>query len=937
MAKPKQKKRPRPTPQNTIQTKISDRKAKRKEERKSKKKKPRIHENGFDEWTQFREEEIEKEEEVTLTSKPASTRTPSSTDKPESKKIKAKEPSLKKKKQKHANDYDAFDTETAAAMAKDDEEIAMLGKKLGIGKSEKDKKKLNKEYAKLEGYGDDFGDFLDGLDNMMDNITGEGEKEYDDDVEGLQYDSDESDPAAARARYLLKTEHMKGENSHDSMEEDDSDSDGEDLGDDSDSDGEEMVPMKGPEAEDASDEEASSSDGNDDKDDDSVEEEADPSDESDGDEDSDDDSESEVARDHDAKYTYQPISGQDLYGNVIDNDGSKSKEPTKYVPPHLRKQQAEQLAATPKQAQDDDDPERKEKLRAIQRLLNNNLNRLSDNTLESVAKSIASIYRSSEYSSRDVNEKFWKNMRAALVASHMIMSNLIPIYMACVSGVHFQAGDSVQLGGFVIENVVLELWAELKKNRGNSAASKSSSLHDDNNPIHSSKEASNLMMIICYLYNYNVVHCSLMYDIVRELIKSFTEIDVELLLLILSHGGSQLRSDDPTALKDIVLLVQERSMEVITLNKSDQGNGDAVATSSRAQFMISAITDLKNNKRRNADIAISEKTTHYRRAVGRMKSALSSGPGRVGESSSLRLTVQDILDIETRGRWWVVGATWIGNQQRPDDDRHEKHSVERMGSNPKDKQKSTKADAKHEKLLALAAKQRMNTDLRRSVFCIIMGSDDCQDAFEKLVRGGLLKGKADRDVVRVLVHCCGQEKVYNPYYAHLANRICEHQNKSKFTFQLAFWDCFKQFEDMKARKAANLAKLLAHLMTNSQLNLNVLKTIDISPDDMPEAAIIFLTILFSNIFEAYDDPAAVMGIFQRGKQSKEQLLKKANDDIDNDDVFAGGGREALKENLSIFLMHYLENSPKNVKKSNFRTNLKAAIKACEEDSFDSMM
>lgn len=37
-------------------------------------------------------------------------------------------------------------------------------------------------------------------------------------------------------------------------------------------------------------------------------------------------------------------------------------------------------------------------------------------------------------------------------------------------------------------------------------------------------------------------------------------------------------------------------------------------------------------------------------------------------------------------------------------------------------------------LLQLAAQQRMNTDVRRAVFCIIMGSEDYMDASEKLLR-----------------------------------------------------------------------------------------------------------------------------------------------------------------------------------------------------------
>lgn len=37
-------------------------------------------------------------------------------------------------------------------------------------------------------------------------------------------------------------------------------------------------------------------------------------------------------------------------------------------------------------------------------------------------------------------------------------------------------------------------------------------------------------------------------------------------------------------------------------------------------------------------------------------------------------------------------------------------------------------------LLQLAAQQRMNTDVRRTVFCVVMGSEDYMDASEKLLR-----------------------------------------------------------------------------------------------------------------------------------------------------------------------------------------------------------
>lgn len=894
------------TQRSNIKTKISDRKIKRKEERKAKKRKhgnTNAHSSNaeptFADWKE-KADDAPRE--------------------PLTKKTKMKITSDKKKSpvQKGNVDYDIFDPGVAASMRADDEEIALLEKNLGLGKGFKEKKKLNKEYAKLEGYGDDFGDFLDTLDDMLYNITGKGEKQYDEDIENLEYDSDESDPAAAHAKYLLRMEikNRGGAKGGYAMHRDvDSD-----IGAD-DEIAEEIVPMKGPTdehgMEESSDEDFNESDSDAENDEDNDNPIFD-NDDDDGDEEID----YQNIPDHNDHDTYKPVAGQDLYGNAIDSDKEKGIQPKKYVPPHLRKQES---ASSP---EDENDPERQETLKTIQRLLNNNLNRLSEHMLESVSKSIATIYKNTEYSSRDVNDKLMKNMKASCVAPHMIMVNLIPLYIACISAVYIQLPDSVQLGAFIIEKLVIELWKELKCIRKSQKNTIQISVENED---HITKEVPNLMLMLCYFYNYNVINCRLIYDLIRDLIQSFTEIDVELLLLILSHCGSQLRSDDPTALKDIVSLVQEKSIQVIKRNTMAVGSSRSVLpSSSRAQFMITAITDLKNNKRQSKDVAIFDRTSSYRKILGRIKSQAPSLMGRSSASDSLKIPLQDILDAETKGRWWIVGGTWVGKQHSADkEDGH-------IGSNPTLRSDPLTFNEKEQKLLKLAAKQRMNTDLRRSIFCIIMGSDDCQDAFEKLVRSEMLRGKSEREVVRVLVHCCGTEKSYNPFYCHLAKRICEYQNKSKFTFQLTFWDTFKQFDDMKARKAANLAKLLAELLKEQILNINVLKVIDISPNDMPETAIIFLTILFSNIFESLEDSSAVTDLFKRGEPSLERLQKKAQE-MEDDNILETSGREALKENIQVFLMHYLQNSPKNIKNSAFRKNLKAAIKACETDSLDYMM
>jgi nucleolar MIF4G domain-containing protein 1 len=489
----------------------------------------------------------------------------------------------------------------------------------------------------------------------------------------------------------------------------------------------------------------------------------------------------------------------------------------------------------------------------------------------------------------------------------MVMTGMIPVYVACLAGVHLQTSDSVQLGGYLLEQVITKLWQKLATIRSKDVAELV--VDDPTQDDGMSKETCNLLLVLCYLYNLGVAHCSLMYEIIRNFIDHFTETDIELLLLTLSHCGHALRADDPSALKEIVLLVQKKAL-------ATQKGGET--QSSRIEYMISAMTDLKNNKKRRQDYAFGEKTVKLRKLVGRIKSTVAANGTVRSSDACLRITLQDILHAESKGRWWKVGACWVGNQYNRKGDDYESNKEEGAPT-----AKKADFDLEEEEMLKLASKHRMNTDMRRSIFCIIMGSADCDDAFEKLVRAGMLKNRTERDTVRVLTECCGNEKSFNPFYSHLAARICDYQPQCKFTFQLSFWDTFKQFDELKLRKVANLAKLLFHLVAvHKSLRMNILKVIDMSPDTMSESASIFLTIFFSSLFDYFDDPADMIPLLPHIRQDSAagSVVESAEDNGD-----------ALRESFSVFFLHVLKSSPKNKKNSKFRANFKAAVKACETD------
>ena len=779
--------------------------------------------------------------------------------------------------------YANFDEETALALRNDDAEIAALETKLGLSTSSKARKKLNKEFAStFMGYGEDFGDFLNDLDKLGDKVgTDNNRGQRKEGYESME----ESDDSFSNAR-----ETYTGS--------DDGSSSNEESGSESDED---------------------------------------------------DNDEPVDTADHDESLTYRPTSGEDIYGNKIDSTNIDGKKPTKYIPPHLRKtlDQSTTIDDTNDSSKSQAaisaaDPET---IQHIQRQLNNILNRLSNQTLESVSKSLSKLYAT--YPFHDVNECLWKNIQNACIPPHMIMSGLIPLYIGAMAGVHWLGGDGIQLGGNLVEWSVVRLFDSLTKGR----QSKPNNLEleeeeDGQQQQHDmiNKEASNLLLIVCYLYNYGVIHCTLIYDLVRDFIKNFTEIDVESLLLILSHCGQQLRSDDPSSLREIVLLVKERAQKAAVHN---DGN---VADSSRIQYMVDTIIELKNNKPRKQDALLREKTNAIKKCIGRVKTSASQLLAGKKSGSCLRVTLQDILDAETKGRWWLVGASWAGNQYHDklwggedEGDGDEDGQVE--STKPSKKKQSSRKNESEDSLLALASSQRMNTDARRSIFCIIMGSTDCNDAFEKLVRSGMLKPKVERDVIRVIVHCCGEEKAYNPYYAYLAIRCCEYQAKSKFTLMLTFWDAFKLIDGYNIRKVANLAKLLAHLIgaSNKCLTIGVLKRIEFSPSNMSEMIIVFLSIFMTTLFESCDDALGIQEIFAHGINTlgdappagKTRVVDSNSDDDDSGKALHQTTKKEdlsdLRESLSIFLLQYLQDSPHNIEGSKWNANLQAAISTCEKD------
>jgi nucleolar MIF4G domain-containing protein 1 len=359
------------------------------------------------------------------------------------------------------------------------------------------------------------------------------------------------------------------------------------------------------------------------------------------------------------------------------------------------------------------------------------------------------------------------------------------------------------------------------------------------------------MVLLSELYNFQVISCVLIYDIIRNLLSTeLTEFVVELLLKLLRNSGQQLRQDDPSALKDIVQIVQSKTSEV------------EKPSNSRTRFMLETLINLKNNKIKRATALqvrgdTAERLKKFLAGFGKTRHLMSHDP--------LRVSLDDLHSAETRGKWWLVGAAWSGDPL--------------VEAQENSKRASTRQNSDENALLKLAKRQGMNTDIRRSIFVVLMSSDDYVDACERLAQLNLTEVQ-QREVVRVLVNCCGNEKVYNPYYTFVCQHLCRTSHSYKITLQFCLWDFLRDLgeasvggaevlkhlsdngdgsdvRDISSTKMHNVANAYAWWVAKDCVSLSIFKPVDFTI--LKPRTRNFLSYFFHQLFASSQVSAPILG------------------------------------------------------------------------------
>uniref|UniRef100_A0A8B9EZ89 Nucleolar MIF4G domain-containing protein 1 n=1 Tax=Anser cygnoides TaxID=8845 RepID=A0A8B9EZ89_ANSCY len=525
----------------------------------------------------------------------------------------------------------------------------------------------------------------------------------------------------------------------------------------------------------------------------------------------------ELCKDSDWEEAPEPRASKEAPEEDEEEEEDHNHSAAKYVPPQVRK------------AQETLDDKKREELGRLKKMVNGLINRLSEPNLSSISGQLEELYMAN--SRKDMNETLTDILMNACVTAVAMPARLMMEHVLLVSILHHTVG--IEVGAHFLEAVVKK-FDELSKSDAEG------------------KECENLLALIAHLYNFHVVHSLLIFDILKKLVSTFTEKEIELILFLLKNVGFSLRKDDALALKDLISEAQSKA-HTAEKNFKDQ---------TRVRFMLETMLALRNNDMRKIPGYDPEPVEKLRKLQRTLVHSSSSG-----KETQLRVSLESLLNADKVGRWWIIGSSWSGAPM-----------IDNTNSKTQQKLHIGKVSSK---IMELARKQRMNTDIRRSIFCVLMTSEDFLDAFEKLLKLGL-KDQQEREIVHVILYCCLQEKTYNPFYAFLAGKFCEYERRFQVTFQFSIWDKIKDLGNLSASAITNLVSLLVHLLRTKSLPLSVLKVIEFSELDKPKVR--FLRQVLSMLL-VKTDAEDVGDIF--GRISDNPRLG------------------TLREGLKLFLTHFL--------------------------------
>lgn len=271
----------------------------------------------------------------------------------------------------------------------------------------------------------------------------------------------------------------------------------------------------------------------------------------------------------------------------------------------------------------------------------------------------------------------------------------------------------------------------------------------------------NIINCLLHLFLFQSIGSDFIFEIIKFLLNSFTESDIEVLIFVLHNIGLQLRKKDPASIKLILDLFNQKKNSYMAQRRLDGSSAAAQQPDqtspmdTKLKFLVLELQDIKNNK---GSVTLQVRSIEHLQTWLKRDKKLSN---------ELLIKPLEVSLDQVRKSLTSATANWWKSNDGQASGQDEEEKLSQWKAPTTDWKKDSKES---NQVNEIAKKHHMVTDVKKAVFQAIVQSEDYLQAFEQLNRLNLKKTQ-QREIIRVLFHCCLSEKTFNTFYALLCQRF----------------------------------------------------------------------------------------------------------------------------------------------------------------------
>lgn len=427
----------------------------------------------------------------------------------------------------------------------------------------------------------------------------------------------------------------------------------------------------------------------------------------------------------------------------------------------------------------------------LSRIVTGLVNRLSSQRETTVFQSFEKLY--SQHIKAEVNNALFDILFKSTICDTISKKKLIADFMVIVAYLSHRVDN--QIGASYVHRLLVKF------------DSMYSNATDDDN-----KKMENILLSLINLYYIGLIKSYSIFDIAKHICNShFREKSIELILIILRAIGIQLRNDNPSLMKQLISLSQQKSSLV----------SDA---SQRVQFMIDTLNAIKNN---NVNKIANYGTDVDRDLLEQTLKKLIQKPRL--SASMCEASYETILKSSN---WYLLDS---------------RNNLERV----KERTQQPLLSIKNKKICKAL---RLDTQQRQTIFNGLLTATDYVEATNIMLGYGL---NSSSDVILVCLQVSLHEKKFNPFYLKLIKSLCNFNRRYKMATKFLIQDKLRELgQIVKVNQLNNFRLITYELLKLNTVPMTIFKAIDWK--NVGPSHVEFLKYIFTKLHELPEDEKRVL-------------------------------------------------------------------------------